>query len=99
MKTIEGPIPARVLSPFFDVEGWLGPEATLDADLTLSRVGGGGWSAEFRATLRPWTSPRWSGVDSLANALVERRNSPSNRLDGGSGRAARDRAGSRRGGP
>jgi hypothetical protein len=51
-ETKEGPpLPARVLDPFFDSAGWLGPEARVEGRLALSQAGAGEWGAEFQGTL------------------------------------------------
>ena len=51
-KTMEGlPLPARVLDPFFDSTGWLGPDARVDGGLTLRQDGSKDWEAEFQGTL------------------------------------------------
>jgi len=55
MKTMDGPIPARVLSPFFDPEGWLGPDAIVEGTLAMKRASGSDWEVDFRGEL--------SGVD------------------------------------
>jgi hypothetical protein len=51
-KTMEGlPLPARVLDPFFDSVGWLGPDARVDGALTLRQSGSKDWEAEFQGAL------------------------------------------------
>ena len=51
-KTMEGlPLPARVLDPFFDAAGWLGPEAKVDGALTLRQEGAKDWEADFQGSL------------------------------------------------
>ena len=51
-KTMEGlPLPARVLDPFFDAGGWLGPDARVDGALTLKQDGSKDWEAEFQGNL------------------------------------------------
>ena len=51
LRTMEGPVLARVLSPFFDVESWLGASARLDGTLTLTRKMASSWGSEFRGEL------------------------------------------------
>jgi hypothetical protein len=51
LRTMDGPVLARVLSPFFDVESWLGASARLDGTLTLTRKMAGSWDSEFRGEL------------------------------------------------
>lgn len=48
MKTLDGAIDARLLSPFFDPESWLGSLAKMDGTITLERREGHDWVAEFR---------------------------------------------------
>jgi hypothetical protein len=51
-KTIEGlPLPARVLSPFFDVDTWLGANATVEGTLELRQAGSKEWEAIFSGNL------------------------------------------------
>lgn len=47
----ETPLAARVLSPFFDPDDWLGPEARVRGTLTLSQVGSEDWQADFSGEL------------------------------------------------
>ena len=64
LRTVEGlPLPARVLEPFFSTEDWLGPDARVQGDLQLARVGAGDWSASFSGEL----------IDVALEALVGRR--------------------------
>jgi hypothetical protein len=52
LKTIEGlPLPARMLRIFFDSEDWLGPNATVEGVLRLSRSGSPGWEADFEGSV------------------------------------------------
>jgi len=52
LRTTEGlPLPARVLDPFFDARGWLGPDARVDGTLALRREGSKEWEGEFRGNL------------------------------------------------
>ncbi len=51
-RTMEGlPLPARVLDPFFDSAGWLGPDARVDGALTLRQDGAKDWEADFQGNL------------------------------------------------
>jgi hypothetical protein len=51
-KTVEGlPLPARVLNPFFDVDAWLGANATVEGTLELRRSGSDDWEATFSGSL------------------------------------------------
>lgn len=71
-KTMEGlPLPARVLDPFIDTVGWLGPDARVDGSLTLRQDGAKDWEAEFQGNL----------LDIDLSELVSRR-FPSHRLRG-----------------
>ena len=51
IKTMDGSIPARVLSPFFDADAWLGRAARLDGAITHSRADNLAWDVEFRGEL------------------------------------------------
>lgn len=50
-KTMDGPVSATVLSPFFDVSDWLGADARMEGALDLSRDGSGSWDLQFRGDL------------------------------------------------
>jgi hypothetical protein len=51
-RTVEGlPLPARVLSPFFPTEEWLGAAATVEGLLELRRAGSRDWEAAFSGSL------------------------------------------------
>lgn len=51
-KTVEGlPLPARVLAPFFEADDWLGPKATVDGELKLTRAGRNDWEIQFAGSL------------------------------------------------
>jgi hypothetical protein len=51
-KTVEGlPLSARVLNPFFDVEAWLGANATVEGALELRQAGSKDWEATFSGNL------------------------------------------------
>ncbi len=50
-RTMEGPVSAGLLSPFFDSPGWLGPKATVEGQLSLNRADGAEWRSEFRGEL------------------------------------------------
>lgn len=51
LKTMDGPVPARVLDTFFDAESWLGASARLEGSLGLIRREGHEWEASFRGEL------------------------------------------------
>ena len=101
-KTMEGlPLPARVLDPFFDSAGWLGPDARVDGALTLRQDGAKDWEAEFQGNLldidlaelvgRRFPNHRLRGKARLAGRLgaVGRAAGPGVRLGRGAGRAQR----------
>ncbi len=48
LKTMEGEIPASTLTAFFDAKSWLGESARMSGTLTLTRVEGRDWEAEFQ---------------------------------------------------
>ena len=50
-KTMDGAIPSRLLSPFFDAEGWLGDSATVEGTLNLAHRDGSDWEADFAGSL------------------------------------------------
>lgn len=50
-RTMDGPLPARVLSPFFDANAWLGAGALFAGELTFRRHGVEPWEAEFHGEL------------------------------------------------
>jgi hypothetical protein len=53
LRTAEpGALPAVVLDPFFASTGWLGAEARVEGELTLSQAGAGEWAATFQGALR-----------------------------------------------
>ena len=63
IKTMDGSVPARVLSPFVEADAWFGRSARLDGAITLARLDGMCWEAEFRGDI--------SGVD--LSSVVGRR--------------------------
>ena len=76
IKTMDGSVPARVLSPFFDADAWFGRSARLDGAITLTRLDGMSWDAEFRGDIagmdlssvvgRRFAGHRLTGVAKLA---------------------------------
>ena len=48
LKTLDGAISARLLSPLFDADAWLGPLAKVDGSIILEKREGRDWNAEFR---------------------------------------------------
>ncbi len=81
LKTMDGPVSARVLSPFFEVENWLGNSAKLDGSLTLSRRTAAPWEAEFRGDIhgidlasvvgRRFAGHRLTGISRLSMEVVK----------------------------
>ena len=52
LATVEGlPLPARVLSVFFDAEDWLGSSAKFEGTLRLHQGGSREWEADFQGEL------------------------------------------------
>ena len=76
IRTMDGSVPARVLSPFLDADSWLGNSARLDGSITLRCSDGQTWGAEFRGDLaqvdlasvvgRRFAGHRLTGVGRLA---------------------------------
>ena len=52
VKTMSGPpLTAKALTPFFDVESWLGTKANLSGTLTMTQVGTADWTLLFQGEL------------------------------------------------